>query len=87
MKEKEMGSRSGGNRLRREIWIHPDGGRRVHRTTSTAQHSDSSNQSEEDELAAMSELEVSILNSAHVQSENIEMKLYLINCGQNNEIV
>lgn len=66
MKEKENGNRSN-NRLRREIWIHPEGGRRVHRTTSTAQHSDNSNhQSEEDELAAMSELEVSLLNSQQI---------------------
>ncbi|XP_046680255.1 telomerase-binding protein EST1A isoform X2 [Homalodisca vitripennis] len=36
MKEKECTSRRG-VQLRQEVWIHPEGGRRVHRTTSTAQ--------------------------------------------------
>uniref|UniRef100_A0A1B6CG54 PIN domain-containing protein n=2 Tax=Clastoptera arizonana TaxID=38151 RepID=A0A1B6CG54_9HEMI len=54
MKEKEIGNSYG--RLRREVWIHPGGGKRVHRTTSTAQSYDSN--SEDDELATISSLEV-----------------------------
>lgn len=45
------------NSLRREVWVRPDGGRRVHRTTSAIsenQHMDS----EEEDLAALSSVEV-----------------------------
>lgn len=56
MKEKEVGSNHG--RLRREVWIHPGGGKRVHRTTSTAQSYDK--HSEEDELSTISNLEVNV---------------------------
>lgn len=62
MKEKESQlSPNHPNSLRREIWIRPDGGRRVHRTTSAIsenQHLDS----EEEDLAALSSVEVSFLN-------------------------
>uniref|UniRef100_A0A1Y1L3P3 PIN domain-containing protein n=2 Tax=Photinus pyralis TaxID=7054 RepID=A0A1Y1L3P3_PHOPY len=52
MKEKESETVGLPGSLRREIWIRPDGGRRVHRTTSAAQepkHVDS----EEEDLAAL----------------------------------
>ncbi|KAK5644530.1 hypothetical protein RI129_005830 [Pyrocoelia pectoralis] len=57
MKEKESETVGLPGSLRREIWIRPDGGRRVHRTTSAAQepkHLDS----EEEDLAALPCLEV-----------------------------
>ncbi|KAF5286717.1 hypothetical protein FQR65_LT12470 [Abscondita terminalis] len=57
MKEKESETISLPGSLRREIWIRPDGGRRVHRTTTAAQepkHIDS----EEEDLAALTCLEV-----------------------------
>lgn len=60
MKEKESESQGPPGSLRREIWIRPDGGRRVHRTTSAIQepkHVDS----EEEDLASLSCLEVNIL--------------------------
>jgi len=49
MKEKEFEGKKN-LQLRREIWIHPEGGRRVHRTTSTA-HANSDDS--EAELAAL----------------------------------
>ncbi|KAF5269666.1 hypothetical protein FQA39_LY08589 [Lamprigera yunnana] len=57
MKEKESETVALPGSLRREIWIRPDGGRRVHRTTSAAQepkHPDS----EEEDLASLTCLEV-----------------------------
>ncbi|GJQ75683.1 hypothetical protein Trydic_g17757 [Trypoxylus dichotomus] len=58
MKEKESQlSPNHPNSLRREIWIRPDGGRRVHRTTSTIpenQYIDS----EEEDLASLSSVDV-----------------------------
>ncbi|KAK4875117.1 hypothetical protein RN001_011539 [Aquatica leii] len=57
MKEKESETVGLPGSLRREIWIRPDGGRRVHRTTTAAQepkHLDS----EEEDLAALTCLEV-----------------------------
>lgn len=63
MKEKEFDSKKS-TQLRREIWIHPDGGRRVHRTTSTSQQElDDS----EAELEAMSNSDVSTLRIAPFQ--------------------
>lgn len=58
MKEKEGECRAGGTQLRREIWVHPEGGKRVHRTTSAAQNTDDS----ETELQALPHLTVSILS-------------------------
>lgn len=58
MKEKESSQNVPGS-LRREIWIHPDSGRRLHRTTSAAK--DSSLDSEEEDLQSLSSLEVSCL--------------------------
>jgi len=57
MKEKECERSGRGHQLRREIWIHPEGGRRVHRTTSTsAAHADTDS---ETELGALPQLELS----------------------------
>lgn len=57
MKQKE--SEDSGNipgSLRKETWIHPEGGRRVHRTTQAMQEQ---KDSEEEDLAALSSVEVS----------------------------
>ncbi|XP_054290937.1 telomerase-binding protein EST1A isoform X2 [Macrosteles quadrilineatus] len=56
MKEKEGDRNNRSHQLRREIWIHPEGGRRVHRTTSTSAHTDSDS---ETELGALPHLELS----------------------------
>lgn len=59
MKEKEgAGKESGGNGLRREYWVHPEGGRpRLHITTSTVQDQRKTD-SEEEELTTLSSIEV-----------------------------
>nr|XP_022917819.1 telomerase-binding protein EST1A isoform X1 [Onthophagus taurus] len=57
MKEKESESSNHPNSLRREIWIRPDSGRRVHRTTSAVQETQQMDSDEED-LAALSSVEV-----------------------------
>lgn len=41
--------------LRKEIWIHPEGGRRVHRTTQATLEQDIS---EEDDLESLNSVEV-----------------------------
>lgn len=57
MKEKESETSSPGA-LRKETWIRPDGGRRVHRTTSAVQEQRKID-SEEEDLAGLSSIEVS----------------------------
>lgn len=57
MKQKEFdepGNAAGS--LRKEIWIHPEGGRRVHRTT---QANLEQNLSEEEDLDSLNSVEVS----------------------------
>lgn len=58
MKEKESESAHPPNSLRKEIWIHPDGGRRIHRTTTAVQEQKPVDSDEED-LASLSSVEVS----------------------------
>lgn len=59
MKEKESDASAAPSSLRKEIWIHPDSGKRVHRTTSAVQEQKSVD-SEEEDLASLSSVEVSI---------------------------
>lgn len=58
MKEKESEAKTPSNSLRRETWIHPDSGRREHRTTSAVTDSRQID-SEEEDLAALSSVDVS----------------------------
>lgn len=58
MKEKESECAGTPGSLRREIWIRPDGGRRVHRTTS-AVHDSKHLDSEDEDLATLGCAEVS----------------------------
>lgn len=60
MKEKESEVKSTPNSLRRETWIHPDSGRREHRTTSAVTDSREID-SEEEDLAILSSVDVSEL--------------------------
>lgn len=55
-KAKEKESVINGSMLRREIWIRPDDGRRIQRTTSTSQEC---NEESDDELIRISAAEVS----------------------------
>lgn len=57
MKEKESTKR-GPSSLRKEIWVHPDGGRRVHRTTTAEEDK---MDSEEEDLRVLSSVEVIFL--------------------------
>lgn len=60
MKQKEFeepGNAPGS--LRKEIWIHPEGGRRVHRTTQASLEQDFS---EEEDLESLNSVEVCIEN-------------------------
>lgn len=58
MKEKESeNAKSKHGSLRKETWIRPDGGRRMHRTTSTLQDTKTFD-SEEEDLAALTSVEV-----------------------------
>lgn len=62
MKEKESESAHPPNSLRKEIWIHPDSGKRIHRTTTAVQEQKAVD-SEEEDLAGLTSVEVgSILN-------------------------
>lgn len=58
MKEKESEVKNTSNSLRRETWIHPDSGRRERRTTTTVTESRDVD-SEEEDLAALSSIDVS----------------------------
>lgn len=69
-KESENNTNSTGC-LRNETWIRPDGGRRVHRTTQTMQDQ---KDSEEEDLAALSSVEVNkrfVISYLHVQGKLI----------------
>ena len=55
-KAKEKESVINGSMLRKETWIRPDDGKRIQRTTSTSQEFDDS---DTDELSALSVTEVS----------------------------
>lgn len=57
MKEKESESPHPPNSLRREIWIHPDSGKRIHRTSAAIQEQKTLD-SEEEDLANLSSVEV-----------------------------
>lgn len=57
MKEKESDATAAPSSLRKEIWIHPDSGKRVHRTTSAVQEQKTLD-SEEEDLASLSSVEV-----------------------------
>lgn len=59
MKEKESEVKNSPNSLRQETWIRPDSGRRVHRTTSAIPDSKQID-SEEEDLAVLTNVEVSI---------------------------
>lgn len=58
MKKKESEVKKTSNSLRRETWIHPDSGRREHRTTTAITESKDID-SEEEDLAALSSVDVS----------------------------
>lgn len=58
MKEKESESTTPSS-LRKETWIRPDGGRRVHRTTSTVQEQVKFDTDDED-LSSLTSVEVNI---------------------------
>lgn len=60
MKEKESESTHLPNSLRKEIWIHPDSGKRIHRTTTAVQEQKTLDSDEED-LASLSSVEVSFV--------------------------
>ncbi|KAJ8915058.1 hypothetical protein NQ315_014313 [Exocentrus adspersus] len=72
MKQKEseeLGNVPGS--LRKETWIHPEGGRRVHRTTQAMQEQ---KDSEEEDLAALSSVEVNkrfVISYLHVHGKLI----------------
>lgn len=57
MKQKESEENGAPNFLRKETWIHPDGGRRMHRTTKALQEEE--RDSEEEDLASLSSVDVS----------------------------
>lgn len=57
MKEKESESSHTPSSLRKEIWVHPDSGRRIHRTTTAIQEQKPLD-SEEEDLASLSSVEV-----------------------------
>lgn len=57
MKQKESEENGTPNYLRKETWIRPDGGRRLHRTTKALQ--EDAQDSEEEDLAALSSIDVS----------------------------
>lgn len=59
MKEKESESTHPPNSLRKEIWIHPDSGRRIHRTRTAIQEQKALD-SEEEDLASLSSVEVGV---------------------------
>lgn len=72
MKEKESESTSQGS-LRRETWIRPDGGRRVHRTTPAVPEQKKLD-SEEEDLATLTSMEVNkrfVTSYLHVQGKLI----------------
>lgn len=62
MKEKESESTHPPNSLRKEIWIHPDSGKRIHRTTTAVQEQKPVDSDEED-LASLSSVEVRVYKS------------------------
>lgn len=64
MKEKESEPSHTPSSLRKEVWIHPVGGKRVHRTTTAVQDS------EEEDLASLSSVEV----STHDLTNNLSME-------------
>lgn len=72
MKEKESeNSNSTSGSLRHETWIHPDGGKRVHRTTKAVQEQ---KDSEEEDLAGLSSVEVNkrfVISYLHVHGKLI----------------
>lgn len=73
MKEKEH--RFEGGTLRRETWIHPEGGSRVHRTAPLDPFAGHSSEStDEDELSKLDTLEINkrfITSFLHVQGKLI----------------
>ncbi|XP_045475193.1 telomerase-binding protein EST1A isoform X2 [Harmonia axyridis] len=70
MKEKESDHNSKPKSLRKETWIRPDGGQRVHRTTQAVQKEDS----EEENLLLLSSVEVNkrfVISYLHVHGKLI----------------
>jgi hypothetical protein len=57
-KESSMSSKEKYSKRRKEIWIHPDGNKRSHRTTSTTEPSQDI---DEEELSKLSQSEVIII--------------------------
>jgi len=56
-KESSMSTKEKYSKRRKEIWIHPDGGKRSHRTTSTTEPTQDI---DEEELSKLSQSEVNI---------------------------
>ncbi|XP_066253104.1 telomerase-binding protein EST1A isoform X2 [Euwallacea similis] len=72
MKQKESEENGAPNFLRKETWIRPDGGRRLHRTTKASQ--EETQDSEEEDLAALSSVDVNkrfITSYLHVHGKLI----------------
>ncbi|CAH1977497.1 unnamed protein product [Acanthoscelides obtectus] len=64
------GAPGGSNALRKETWVHPEGGPRVHRTTRASEHEEN----EEEDLAALSSVEVNkrfVISYLHVHGKLI----------------
>lgn len=59
-KESSMSSKEKFSKRRKEIWIHPDGGKRSHRTTSTTEPTQDI---DEEELSKLSQSEVKNKNA------------------------
>ncbi|XP_030746868.1 uncharacterized protein LOC115875527 isoform X2 [Sitophilus oryzae] len=72
MKQKESEDNGTPNFLRKETWIHPEGGRRLHRTTKALQNE--LQDSEEEDLAALSSVDVNkrfVISYLHVHGKLI----------------
>lgn len=76
MKEKESTQSTPGS-LRREIWINPDGGRRLHRTTSAAK--ETTLDSEEEDLQSLPSIEV--------YTYRLNIKYIIINHNNKNSFI
>ncbi|KAL3267751.1 hypothetical protein HHI36_006878 [Cryptolaemus montrouzieri] len=71
MKEKESEQSNFPTSIRRETWIRPDGGKRVHRTTQAVHEEEDS---EEEDLASLSSVEVNkrfVISYLHVHGKLI----------------
>lgn len=71
MKQKESEENGAANSLRKETWIRPDGGRRLHRTTKALE--EYLRDSEEEDLAALSSVEVWVFFGFYADWTELEM--------------